>query len=234
MNRKMIGLVASIVLAAAGGTMAGPPLLCFPYEIGNAKSLPWGEKPFDQSKGYDKSKVVEDTLSLLKTERNTLVRMETLRRAAVYIGQDWTQAMNLLGKLSLIALDQEAASKPSAEAWFNVGYLAATFTQSGADIKWHAGQANGADGYAYIKKAVELSPNDGAIQFGAALVVFEHDNSKFKDHLSKAIAIAEPGSDLAKSIENNYACGHKPLAEMAKEYGVTLKTAAKPADKDKK
>lgn len=228
MNRRTMGIFASIMMAAAGGAaMAGPPLLCFPYEIGKSQSLPWGKAAFDQQKGYDTKKVVEDTLALLKTEKSTLVRMETLRRAAVYIGKDADLGTALLARLSWIAMDAEAAGKPSAQSWFDAGMLAATFVQSGCDIKWHAGTANGADGYAYLKKALELSPQDGAMQFGAALVVFEHDNSRFKDHIAKAVAIAEPGSDLAKSIEANYACGHKPLAEMAKEYGVTIKTAEK-------
>jgi hypothetical protein len=217
----MLGVIGAIVLAASGGAaIGGPPLLCFPYEIGKAESLPWGNDAFEQKKGYDKSKVVDDTLAVLKTAKSTLVRMETLRRAAVYIGSDVGAATSLLARLSWIAMDAEASGKPSAEAWFDAGFLAATLRQAGADIKWHAGVANGADGYAWIQKAVELSPKDPEMQFGAALVVFEHDSSRFKDHLRKAIAAAEPGSNLAKSIESNWACGHKPIAELAKEFGV--------------
>src|ERR1043165_804779 len=118
MNRKTLALVASVVLGVAGGAaVAGPPLLCFPYEIGTAQSLPWGGKdPFNKSAKYDTSKVVEDTLAILKTEKSTLVRMETLRRAAVYIGKDATTATALLAKLSWIAMDAEAAGKPSAQS----------------------------------------------------------------------------------------------------------------------
>ena len=58
-----------------------------------------------------------------------------------------------------------------------------------------------------------------AMQFGAALVVFGHNESAFKEHLRHAVAGAKPGSDLAASIESNRACGHKPIQELKKELG---------------
>src|SRR5262249_104478 len=65
--------------------VAGPPLICHPYAIGNAKSLPWGGTEWRAVKSdYDLNRLVEDTLALLTPETPLIVRMETLRRATVY------------------------------------------------------------------------------------------------------------------------------------------------------
>lgn len=222
MNRRALGFLASIALFAAP-VMAGPPLLCFPYSIGSAQSLPWGNDAFDQKKGYDKSKVVEDTLKLLKEEKSTLVRMETIRRAAIYIGRDPAIGNDLVTKMTRIADDDVAAGKPTARVLFDLGYLVATLKQNGCEISSKI--AKGEDAYQYIKKGLAITPEDAAMQFGAALVAFEKDNAAFKEHMKLAVAGAPAGSDLAKSIENNWACGHKPIGELCKEYGVTQKPA---------
>ena len=61
----------SILLAAALGLVsraaAGPPLICHPFEIGTAQSLPWAGGPnwHSPSPGYDTNRLVDDTLALL-------------------------------------------------------------------------------------------------------------------------------------------------------------------------
>jgi hypothetical protein len=124
-------------------------------------------------------------------------------------------------------MDEEAAGKPTGEAWFNAGFLAATLAQSGAEIRCHAGTASGADGYAWVKRALELTKDDPAMEFGAALAVFGHDAAAYKAHLGKAVAAAKPGSDLARSIESNHACGGKSLQELRKELGDARADAGK-------
>ena len=84
-RNRMIGLAAALLFVSPA--LAGPPLLCFPYEIGEAKSLPWGGDRMQPSSGYDHSHLVDDTVRLLEAEPETIVRMETLRRAALYAGQ---------------------------------------------------------------------------------------------------------------------------------------------------
>ncbi len=226
MNRRALGFLASVLLAAAP-VMAGPPLLCFPYQIGTAQSLPFGDDAFDQKRGYDKSKLVEDTLKLLKAEKSTLVNMETLRRAAIYIGHDKAMADELVGRISKTADSEELTGKPKASALFASGYLVATLRQNGCEVSSKI--IKGDDAYANIKKALAITPDDAAMQLGAALVVFERDNAAFKEHLKLAIAGAPAGSDLAKSIENNWACGHKPIGDLCKEYGVKPASPAPPA-----
>jgi hypothetical protein len=221
-NRGLFrALVVAGTLALASAAQAGPPLICFPYQTGGAQSLPWGGKDaFDTAKSYSKSGLVKDTLSLLKTERSTLARMETIRRAAIYSRKDKETATELLGKLGWIALDMEAAGKGSPEAWFNAGFLAACYEQLGTDIDWNPGVAEGVRGYAWLAKAISLEPQNAEMQFAAALAT--HGRGKvFDEHLRKALVGAEPGSNLARSIESNLAFGDKKsIEELRRSYGV--------------
>lgn len=226
-RRWSFRMAASVALVAgsifAGTAMAGPPLICFPFDNGGAKSLPWGSSPREENSSYDKANLVKDTLELLKTERNTLARMETLRRAAVYCVHDAHLATELLGKLSWIALDAEASGKPTAEAWFNPGFFAAAISQMGIDVGFRPGVVDGANGYAWIRKAVALEPGNAEMHLAAALALFERGDGAqvaFLEHLRKAVTGATPGSPLAKSIESNLALGGKKLEELRKEFGV--------------
>ena len=70
----------------ANPPLAGPPLICHPFEIGTAASLPFGagrnwNSPLST---YDVNRLTADTLRLLNPETPMLVRMETLRRATIY------------------------------------------------------------------------------------------------------------------------------------------------------
>ena len=73
------------LLAVQQAALAGPPLVCHPFEIGNARSLPWsGSQWRSVDKSYDANRLVEDTRVLLTPQTPVLVRMETLRRATIY------------------------------------------------------------------------------------------------------------------------------------------------------
>src|SRR2546427_7269413 len=89
----MTGRVRSICSAAAvvaaltvpQRVFAGPPLLCFPFDIGQARSLPMGQANWRTiDPGYDVTHLVDDTLALLGPDTPVIVRMETLRRATIY------------------------------------------------------------------------------------------------------------------------------------------------------
>jgi hypothetical protein len=221
MNRLRASILAAAVSLAtlAGAAHAGPPLLCFPFQIGSAHSLPWSEGQ-NGAKDYDRSRVVADTIEILKTERSVLVRMETLRRAALYIGNDRAKATELLAYMTSLATTNQSIGKVSPMNLFDPGYFVATIRQNGIDLPWNPGTEDGADGYLWIKRAIDLDrAHDPEMCFGAALVVFGHNDKDFKDHLRHAVAGAKPGSDLARSIESNWACGHKPLEELKKELG---------------
>jgi hypothetical protein len=218
-SRMLTLIAAGVCLAATSITSyAGPPLICFPYTIGDAKSLPWGKDAFTQDKSYDRSHLVSDTIRLLENEPSTIVRMETIRRAVLYIGDSQPLARDLLSRISWNVMDYEAKGKPNAQGWFDAGFLAATLNQAGTGLGVHVGDDNHVDGIVWIKRAIQIDPDDPAKEFGAALVL--HGQPDCNDHLRKAVAKAKPGSDLAKSIESNLAFGRKSLQELRAELGV--------------
>ena len=117
--RSVLLLVAfSFVFAAP--TLAGPPLICQPINIGGASSLPW---PSDGGNligrpDYDVSHLVADTLSLLAPGTDVLVRMETLRRATIYAQRNPFVTKELLLKLHARTM----ANPHDALAAFDFGY----------------------------------------------------------------------------------------------------------------
>src|SRR5690349_3238185 len=91
--------LCSLLLALPA--LAGPPLICHPFDIGGAKSLPWsgGKDWSDADPSYDVAHLSEDTLALLKPGVPVLVRMETMRRAAIYAARQAGLAEDLLARL---------------------------------------------------------------------------------------------------------------------------------------
>ena len=100
MRRQSLAVPAALVgaLALAAPVFAGPPLLCHPFSIGDAASLPWdGSGGWSQGRaGYDVQHVVADVEALLTPTTPVIVRMETLRRATIYASQDAKTAAALL------------------------------------------------------------------------------------------------------------------------------------------
>jgi hypothetical protein len=195
----------------------GPPLICHPFDIGDAKSIAFGKDAFDGQKGYKPREVVGDTLKVLKTERSVIVRMETLRRATVYLRDDANAARELLGKLAWMALDAESASDAAstsptawrAQAWFDAGYFAASLSHLGVDIDWNPGVAEGVKGYAWIRKAIELSGNNPSMEFAAALATHpgmrDSKRDLFEQHIRNAAAGADTDPLLARNLKGHLA-----------------------------
>ena len=94
-NRVLTAL--ALALTVATPALAGPPLLCHPFDIGAAKSLPWdGKAGWSQGRAdYPLKQLVADTEAILQPGTPVIVRMETLRRAAIYASQDPTVASAL-------------------------------------------------------------------------------------------------------------------------------------------
>src|SRR5215471_5731141 len=113
---------------------AGPPLLCHAFEIGDAKSLPWasGQDWNSPKAGYEIVNLVQATIALLSPDVPVIVRMETLRRAAIYSTKDKQVVRDLLLQLMSRALNAGANGKGEALAWFDAGYLVETYKQA----KW--------------------------------------------------------------------------------------------------
>src|SRR6187397_1918598 len=106
----------ALALAVAAPALAGPPLLCHPFDIGSARSLPWdGTNAWWQGRAdYNLQNLVADTEAILTPSTPVIIRMETLRRAALYASLDDKVAARLLSSVTARA----AAGASSASALF--------------------------------------------------------------------------------------------------------------------
>ncbi len=208
--RKILSIVIASI-AVATPALAGPPLLCHPFDIGSAKSLPWvGEKSWDEGQpGYQLDRLVADTEALLTPSTPVIVRMETLRRAALYASTDARVASVLIKRLITRAEASEMAGRPDALAYLDAAYLAGAFneiTMMDRATEWQQRSANARevkgtlDAYGLITKSVGLRPSDPAIQFAAALISSDGHRSEYPAHAAKARAGVTSDALLAANI----------------------------------
>src|ERR1700730_11807503 len=201
--RFATSIVASL-LGLALSAQAGPPLICHPIEIGEAKSLPWISHSWHLTgnEKYDPRNLTRDTLSILDSSAPVLVRMETLRRATLYARQDPQGAMELLTRLYGRATDSETAGPPDALAWFDVGYFAETYKQW--MDKGRPNAAAGLDGYRWVKKAISLRGSDPEMNFAAALITLKGPQGDHREHARKAKAGAKSDPLLAQNLAAHF------------------------------
>src|SRR3954453_6166111 len=125
---RIVLLAIALVTAVVGPALAGPPLVCVPYDIGTARSLPWdadGHAWKGMRADYRVSQLTGDTLALLTPGTPIIVRMETLRRAALYATRNTGIARDLLTTL----LDRAKSKGADSLASFDAGYLLETYKQ---------------------------------------------------------------------------------------------------------
>jgi hypothetical protein len=209
MTRRIHPLLfaAAALLVLARPALAGPPLLCFPFDIGTAKSLPMGTKGWESvDPKYNVSHLVEDTLALLTPKTPIIERMETLRRATVYASKNPKQTAALLETLQARAGVSDANA---GLAVFDFGYLAETYKQAA----WIGSGsptiiAKGIDGYSLVEKALLLT-NAQAMNF--ALVAIGLDKSHGVDRLREHVAGARNAAKTDGSVKMNLA-SHWPEA----------------------
>lgn len=223
LRSALVVLVALLTLVA--NLEAGPPLLCHPFEIGDAKSLPWarGQDWNSPLTGYEIGNLVQDSIALLSSDAPVIVRMETLRRAAIYSTKDEHVARELLLRLMARALNSGASGKAEAIAWFDAGYLVETYKQA----KWmFEKQAHGLskkdlmegmNGYAWVIKAIQLGGDDATMEFAASLMKGNWPN----EHFQRAVAGATDGSLLARNLVKQAGDQAKTFAELRARYGTT-------------
>jgi len=200
-SRLAISTVA-VLLGFTTFAQAGPPLICHPIEIGQAKSLPWVDFNHRGSTDYDLKNLSRDMLALLDSPTPVLVRMETLRRATIYARQDSQVAKELITRLQVRAVSSDAAGRPDALAWFDIGYLAEAYKQWMG--RGEPNPAAGLDGYSWVRKAIGLRGSDPEMEFAAALITLPNPDSAHRDHVQKAIAGAKNDPLLAQNLASNF------------------------------
>ena len=206
---RPIVVLTVLVAAAARPAFAGPPLLCHPYDIGSARSLPWGDGVWAMQPGYNVAHLTTDTMALLAPSMPVVVRMETLRRAAIYASRDRGVAADLLTRLTERTRSVDAKSRPDAVAWLDAAYLTEAYRQIGylgkSAIFGENAAPTGAlvkdiDGRPMIEKAVILRPDDPAFEFAAALINADKDRAVYFDHAKRARAGAAKDDLVARNI----------------------------------
>ena len=165
----LVATLAAAAILLARPALAGPPLLCHPFDIGAARTLPMGSSGSWQAidPKYDVSRLVDDTLALLGPTTPVTVRMETIRRATIYASSHPTQATRLL-----TALEERAKTAPAsvaALAVFDFGYLAETYKEAAYMFAEPIRTLDRINGYQLVLKAHALQ-NDGAMQHAARLI----------------------------------------------------------------
>ena len=201
-------LLVSLVALAPAVAYAGPPLICFPIPIGDSRSLSWGSGSGWNTPrpDYDRTRLAEDTAALLGPQTRVLVRMETLRRAAIYASTDAAAAKALFEALRGRAANA-TDKKADPLAQFDLGYAVEAYRQTHhqRDRLFSAGPTE--DGYALVRQALTARGSDPEMEYAAALMTCDRARQGLSDkHLQVALSGAREGSDLARTI-----AAHRPL-----------------------
>ena len=211
---RVLKLVAGVVVFAAmsGTAWAGPPLICHPFDAGSAALLPWGSGPGwnTPNTSYDVQKLTADMLRLLTPTAPVLARMENMRRATIYAGQDRRVAAALLKAVIDRAKSAVSGSKDPMP-WFDAGYLIETYRQNEGTAKFNMladsetvlsefrSAPRGAEGYGLVLKALQFAGQNPEMEFAAFLM---QRGPVAAEHRRRAVAGAPKGSLLAKNLAN--------------------------------
>jgi hypothetical protein len=190
-----------MLLLLAVPALAGPPLICHPFDTAAGASLiAWGKGPGWNSpdQAYQTARLVGDVTTVLSPGAPVLARMENLRRATIYAMRDPLVAGELLKSLMTRAL----STTSDAGAWFDAGYLIEAYKQS-THLRERKGHAWAAvdetikvDGYGFVKKAMAMAGPSPEMEFAASLMT---QGAVAAAHRARAAA-AGPGSLVVQNL----------------------------------
>lgn len=197
-------LALVIVLVSASPALAGPALVCIPFDTGSTKLLAWGSGPGwnTPDRSFDVKKLTAETLRALDADEAVLARMETLRRATIYAMQDPAAAHHLLSAL----IGRALSTTPTARAWFDAGYVVEAYRQAVPlrgdgrfdRASWAAtDETLRVNGYGFVKKAIAMGGPSAEMEFAASLMT---QGATASAHRSRAIAASTRGSYLAANL----------------------------------
>jgi len=213
-RRSLRGLLMLVLSVCAFAVMAGPPLLCHPFDTAGAPSLAWGGPGWNQARAdYNLRSLSVDTEALLKADTPVIARMETLRRAAIYASRDATIARQLLTRLGT-RIARAGTPQSQALARFDSGYFAETLQEvvrlqgydmpgiGKADTRGLRALLAKVDGSVQVDAAIKLRPNDPSMRFAAALIAgADQRKSAYATHARIARAGAKNDRLLALNVQ---------------------------------
>ena len=197
-------LALAVITCFATPALAGPPLICFPFETDGGKLIAWGTGSGwnTPDRAYDIKKLIADTDALLTSDAPVLTRMENMRRATIYAMRDPQIAQDLLKTVMARALGTTTDSR----AWFDAGYLIESYKQAvhlrsngKPELRaWAAvDETMRVDGYNWVKKAMAMTAPSAEMEFAASLMT---QGTVASSHRAKAAAAAPKGSLIARNI----------------------------------
>jgi len=204
-NALLNALALTIVLVSASPALAGPPLICHPFETGSTKLLAWGTDTSNWNAAlpsYNLKALTADTIRALDADAAVLTRMENLRRATIYAMRDPAIAQDFLKTM----IGRALSAAPTAATWFDAGYVIEAYKQakhlrpSGPFDRtaWAAvDETLGVDGYGFVKKAIAMGGPVAEMEFAASLMT---QGAVSTAHRSRATASAARGSFLAANL----------------------------------
>jgi hypothetical protein len=194
----------AVFFVLATAALAGPALICHPFDIGDAKSLPWISHDWNLSgaENYNTHTLASDTLAILNASQVPLVHMETLRRATLYARKDPVAAKQLLLQLVARAKSSEASSSPDAFALFDAAYLTEAYKQWLGEKGENP--AIGLDGLPEIKHAMQLRRNDPQMAFAAALITLPGPEADHRGYAQIATAGAKNDELLMRNLAAHF------------------------------
>jgi hypothetical protein len=201
----------ALSIVAVTPALAGPPLLCHPYNIGAARSLPWNGMTgwSEERPDYPIKQLVADTEALLQPLTPVVVRMETLRRAAIYASRDRGVASALLDRL--IAKADASATTKDALAPLDAAYLIEAMRQ--ITMLSQTGEfrdrvdgvkkaLNGREAAPFVDRAVQARPDDPSVAFAAALIAVSRDKAAADKYAERARAGASQDALVARNLDH--------------------------------
>jgi tetratricopeptide (TPR) repeat protein len=157
----------------------GPPLLCFPLDIGDAVSIPDPSGPEPRAAALEKpAEFLRRVLAVLDGTNDTLVHIETMRRASITIhglNHDSDKGRAVVAEIELRFVDRALRATlqnpGDALAWLDAGYLLEAIRTGST--------SNGLSGMEYLEKAASIAPKDASIPLAQAGAAFMQDTSLF-------------------------------------------------------
>ena len=163
---------AAMTLAAvllARPACAGPPLLCFPFDIGSASSLPMGHGNWHATDpSYDVSRLGLDTLALLTQRRRASSAWRRFAARQFRGGAPRSGGCALFDELAH-ERQRRHPQRPRSSP-YDFGYLVESFKEAKFLFKEPLPAIDRIDGYQLVLKAHALQ-RDAAMQQAARLIV---------------------------------------------------------------
>lgn len=198
----------AVTLAVAAPAVAGPPLLCHPFDIGSAQSLPWdGTRGWSHDRSdYSLKNLVQDTERLVQPDTPVVVRMETMRRAAIYASQDPSVAsalLDALGRPARVSRDPLASLDVAyaIEALNQITMLGpgSEFGDRVAGVRRVLAGRNAAP---LVEAAAKARPSDPAVSFAAAMILIGKDKDASRAHAARARTGASQDALVARNLDH--------------------------------